>query len=47
MKNNFKSGIGISTILIAGKNGSHPSAGLLFQKTMSPTCLETTLDTKV
>ena len=31
---NFKSGLGISTILIVGKNGSHPSAGLLFQKTI-------------
>jgi len=31
---NFKSGIGISIILIAGKNGSHASAGLLFQKTI-------------
>jgi len=31
---NFKNGVGISTILIARKNGLHPSAGLLFQKTI-------------
>ncbi len=31
---NFRSGIGISTILIAGKNGLHPSAGLQYQKTI-------------
>jgi hypothetical protein len=31
---NFRSGIGISTVLIAGKNGLHPSAGLQYQKTI-------------
>jgi len=31
---NFKNGVGISTILIARKNGLHASAGLLFQKTI-------------
>jgi len=31
---NFKNGVGISTILIARKNELHPSAGLLFQKTI-------------
>ena len=31
---NFRSGIGISTVLIAGKNGLHPSAGPQYQKTI-------------
>jgi hypothetical protein len=31
---NFRSGIAISTVLIAGKHGLHPSAGLQYQKTI-------------
>jgi len=31
---NFRSGIGVSTVLIAGKNELHPSAGLQYQKTI-------------
>jgi len=31
---NFRSGIGISTILIAGKDRLHPSVGLQYQKTI-------------